>query len=214
MLLSGQCCLCMQSASAMWVSNWAGQARPNKSSCLLCSQCCSRDVVSITWHGVLCQLPIIFCWASNRIVGKSVCLMWRKDQSNDSKRQRDKHKTNNWWRKVSIEDKHLFVIAVSLIQKYFYGCAHWFLWRGCLWQDAERKQIWNGTLCLALISFSQGCIFQFLSFHLLSVLSFSPCSNLFLLLYRPGYTYFYTVAVDLMVLLEGEKLKQWTVRHW
>lgn len=92
MLLSGQCCLCMQGASAMWVSNWAGQTHSNKSSCLLCSQCCSRDVVCIMWRGVLCHLPIIFCWTLNRIVGKSVYLMWRKDQSNDSKRQRDKRK--------------------------------------------------------------------------------------------------------------------------
>lgn len=76
-------------------------------------------------------------------------------------------------------------------------------------------KLWELRLGFGLFSFSKSCIFQFVSFHhLLFNLSFSPCSNIFILLYRHGYTHFYTVAVDLVVLLEGEKLKQWAVRHW
>lgn len=69
--------------------------------------------------------------------------------------------------------------------------------------------LWDPRLGFDGFSFLKGCIFLFLSFHHLSfTVLFSPCSNFFIFLCRPGYTHFYTVAVDLMVLLEGEKLKQ------
>lgn len=59
------------------------------------------------------------------------------------------------------------------------------------------------------ILFTKVPSFNFFLFILsLCSLSFSPCSDFFLLLYRHEYIYFYTVAVDLTVLLEGEKLKQ------
>lgn len=74
--------------------------------------------------------------------------------------------------------------------------------------------LWNPRVGFDLFFFPNGCIFQFLSFHHLPfILLFSPCFNFFILLCRHGCTHFYTVAVDLIVWLEGEKLKQWAVRH-
>lgn len=73
-----------------------------------------------------------------------------------------------------------------------------------------------GTLGLALIDFLFPKVASFCFFHFITFPSLF-CSLLvlafFILLCRHGYTHFYTVAVDLMVLLEGEKLKQWAVRH-
>lgn len=68
-----------------------------------------------------------------------------------------------------------------------------------------------GTLGLALIDFLFPKVAAFCFFPFITFLSLF-CSLLVLtflnLLCRYGYTHFYTVAVGLMVLLEGEKLKQ------